>query len=295
MRGSGQMKGIACLLISGAILSFTDGLSKYLTGQFPPGEILFFRAFFIFIPIGFMVWRSGRLASLRIVNWPIQLARGGCALGASFLFIVAIRHMPLADITAMLFAVPLILTALAPYCLGELVGWRRWTAVIVGFVGVLAMIRPSGEALLWPALLTLIAMVLLAFRDIATRIASRTDSTNAIIVCTTACVALGGLVTALFGWRMPDPAGFALLMATGILQGVGHYFLVSAFVHGEAVVVAPFRYFALIWATLYGFLMFGDIPGWHTAAGAAVVIGSGLYIFYRETRCQPKAYAKACE
>jgi len=284
MRGSDQMKGIVCLLASGAILSFTDGLSKYLTDSFPPGEILFFRAFFIFVPIAFMVWRGGGLASLRIVNWRIQLARGACSLVASFLFIVAIRHMPLADITAMLFAAPLILTALAPYLLGEFVGWRRWTAVSIGFGGVLLMVRPSGDAPLWPALLTLVAMVFLAFRDIATRRMSKTDSANAIMVCTTACVALGGLTTALFGWRMPDPAGFALLMLTGILQGTGHYFLVSAFIHGEAVVVAPFRYFTLIWATLYGFLMFGDIPGWRTAAGAVVVIGSGLYIFHRETR-----------
>ena len=236
-----------------------------------------------------MVWRGGGMRSLRIVNWRVQLARGGCVLGASFLFIVAIRHMPLADITAMLFAAPLILTALAPTLLGEFVGWRRWTAVVVGFGGVLLMIRPSGEALLWPSLLTLAAMVFLALRDIATRRLSRTDSANAIMACTTACVALGGLTTALFGWRMPDLAGLGLLMATGILQGIGHYFLVSAFIHGEAVVVAPFRYFTLIWATLYGFLMFGDIPGWRTAAGAAVVIGSGLYIFYREARRGGKA------
>jgi drug/metabolite transporter (DMT)-like permease len=272
---------------------FRSGLSKYLTEQFPPGEILFFRAFFIFIPISFMVWRSGGLASLRIVNWRIQLARGGCALATSFLFIVAIRHMPLADITAMLFAAPLILTALAPYCLGEFVGWRRWSAVIIGFGGVLVMIQPGGNALVWPALLTLVAVVFLAFRDIAARILSRTDSTNAIMVCTTACIALGGLATAIFGWRMPDAAGFALLMATGVLQGIGHYFLVSAFIHGEAVVVAPFRYFSLIWAALYGFLMFGDIPGWRTAAGAAIVIGSGLYIFYREARRPPRIAAKA--
>lgn len=284
MRDSGSMKGIACLLVSGAILTFTDGLAKILTDRFPPGEILFFRALFIFIPISFMVWRDGGRRLPRIVNWRAQLARGGCALGASFLFIVAIRHMPLADITAMLFAAPLILTALAPHALGEYVGWRRWTAVSVGFCGVLLMVQPSGAALLWPSLLALIAVVFLAMRDIATRHLSRTDSTNAIMVCTTACVALGGLTTALFGWRMPDLEGFGLLMLAGILQGIGHFFLVSAFIHGEAVVVAPFRYFTLIWATLYGFLMFGDIPGWRTAAGAVVVIGSGLYIFHRESR-----------
>ncbi len=279
---SDQMKGIFCLILAGAILAFTDGLSKHLTGLFPPGQILFFRSIFVFIPIGVMIWRKGGVRSLRIVNRKAQLARGLVAVVTSFMFILAIRHMPLADITAVMFASPIFLTALAPYFLGEKVGWRRWTAVAVGFCGTLLMIRPGGDALLWPSLLALGATVLLCFRDIATRHLSRTDDANSIMLCTTACVMLGGLSSAILGWRTLNLEALGLFMLTGILQGTGQYFLVAAFIFGEAVVVAPFRYFALIWATLYGYLLFGDVPGSDTLIGAAVVIGSGLFIFYRE-------------
>ena len=282
---AGQIKGILCLMVASAILTFTDGLSKYLTGSYPPGEIMFFRAMFVFIPIIIMTWRNGGLASIRVVNWRGQAARGLCALTTSFMFMVAVKHLPLADITAIVFSSPIILTVLAPYFLAERVGWRRWLAVIVGFSGILVMVQPSGgNAVLWPSLLAVAATIMVAFRDIATRWLSKTDTTNAIMVCTTGCVMLGGLSTIVLGWRMPDAQGFALFALTGTLQGIGHYFLVSAFIFGEAVVVAPFRYFAMLWASMYGYLMFGDIPGMTTITGAFIVIASGLFIFYRETR-----------
>ena len=281
---SNSLKGIFCLITAGAILAFTDGLSKFLTAGYPPGQILFFRSVFVFIPIAIMVWRKGGFRTVLIVDRRGQLMRGLFAVITSFLFMIAIKHMPLADITAIMFATPIIMTALAPYFLGEEVGWRRWTAVIIGFSGILLMIRPSGEALFWPALLALAATFFNSFRDLATRHLSRTEDANGIMICTTACVMLGGFGSLFFAWRAPDLEGLALFALTGVLQGIGQYFLVVAFLFGEAVVVAPFRYFALIWATLYGYLMFGDIPGLDTLSGAAIVVGSGLFIFYREAR-----------
>ncbi len=281
---SNSLKGIFCLITAGAILAFTDGLSKFLTDGYPPGQILFFRSVFVFIPIAIMVWRKGGFRTVLIVDRRGQLMRGLFAVITSFLFMIAIKHMPLADITAIMFATPIIMTALAPYFLGEEVGWRRWTAVIIGFSGILLMIRPSGEALFWPALLALAATFFNSFRDLATRHLSRTEDANGIMICTTACVMLGGFGSLFFAWRAPDLEGLALFALTGVLQGIGQYFLVVAFLFGEAVVVAPFRYFALIWATLYGYLMFGDIPGLDTLSGAAIVVGSGLFIFYREAR-----------
>lgn len=281
---SNSLKGIFCLITAGAILAFTDGLSKFLTAGYPPGQILFFRSVFVFIPIAIMVWRKGGFRTVLIVDRRGQLMRGLFAVITSFLFMIAIKHMPLADITAIMFATPIIMTALAPYFLGEEVGWRRWTAVIIGFSGILLMIRPSGEALFWPALLALAATFFNSFRDLATRHLSRTEDANGIMICTTACVMLGGFGSLFFAWRAPDLEGLALFALTGVLQGIGQYFLVVAFLFGEAVVVAPFRYFALIWATLYGYLMFGDIPGLDTLSGATIVVGSGLFIFYREAR-----------
>ena len=188
---SNSLKGILCLITAGAILAFTDGLSKFLTDGYPPGQILFFRSVFVFIPIAIMVWRKGGFRTVLIVDRRGQLMRGLFAVITSFLFMIAIKHMPLADITAIMFATPIIMTALAPYFLGEEVGWRRWTAVIIGFSGILLMIRPSGEALFWPALLALAATFFNSFRDLATRHLSRTEDANGIMICTTACVMLG--------------------------------------------------------------------------------------------------------
>ena len=133
---SNSLKGILCLITAGAILAFTDGLSKYLTGDYPPGQILFFRSVFVFVPIAIMVWHRGGMRNVRIIDRRGQLMRGLFAVVTSYLFMIAIKHMPLADMTAIMFATPILMTALAPYFLGEQVGWRRWLAVIVGFSGI---------------------------------------------------------------------------------------------------------------------------------------------------------------
>lgn len=290
---SDQLKGIACLLASGVIFSFTDAMSKLLTSTYPTGQIIFFRTLFVLIPIAIMVWRKGGFESLRSRNIRGQLARGTLVVCTSFIFMTAITFMPLADVIAILFVSPLVLTALAPFFLGEHVGWRRWTAVAIGFSGTLLMIRPSGDTPLWPALLVLLMTLFIAFRDILTRQLSKTDSANATMVWSTACVSVGGLSTYFLGshggtiiepWVMLDWRGIGLLAMTGTLQGVAQYFLITAFIFGEAVVIVPFRYFSLIWATIYGYLFFGDIPRPLTLLGAAIVIGSGLFILYREAK-----------
>jgi drug/metabolite transporter (DMT)-like permease len=295
---SPQLKGILFLILSGAILAFTDGLAKYLTGRFALGEIVFFRACFVFTPIVFMVWRRGGLSSLRVASWKAHLARAACVAVTTFMFIGAVRHLPLADATAILFASPIFVTALAPAFLGEQVGWRRWVAVIVGFSGVLLMIRPDGNPLVWSALLALGATFFLSLRDMITRRMSGTESSNAIMFFSTAFIGFCGAMTLPLGWfipgighwRVPNLEEFGILALTGILQGTGQYFMVTAFLLAEAVVVVPFRYFSLIFAAIYGFLLFGDVPGFAMLSGAAVVIASGLYIFQREVRMGRRAH-----
>ena len=277
-----QIRGIAALVIAGAILSLTDSLAKLLTGTYPVGEILFFRSLFVFIPVFFMVSRSGGIGSLRINNWKGQLSRGVCVLFTTFGFVMAIRVMPLADVIAIFFVSPIFATAMAPFLLGEKVGWRRWTAVVVGFSGVLFMIKPGSNPLVWIAVFALAAAFTNSLRDIITRRLSTTETNNSIMFCSTAFVLLGGLVTLPFNWKTPDLYGIGLLALTGTLQGVGQYFLVIAFRFGEVAVLAPFRYFNLIWAVIYGFLFFGDIPQRDMIIGGLVVVGSGLFIWWRE-------------
>lgn len=229
---------------------------------------------------------------LRVNSWKAQLARATCVVITTYLFLAATRNLPLADAIAILFASPIFITAMAPFALGEQVGWRRWSAVLVGFAGVVLMIRPGGNPLVASALLALGATFFLSVRDVITRAMSGTESTSAIMAVSTGCILLSGLaswplsyvVPGVGVWRMPTAEEFGLLALTGILQGIGQYFMVTAFLLAEAVVVVPFRYFSLIFAALFGYLIFGDVPGLSMLAGAAVVVASGLYIFQREAR-----------
>jgi drug/metabolite transporter (DMT)-like permease len=289
---SPQLKGIFCLIVSGAILAFTDGLAKHLVGGLPVGEVIFLRACFVFVPVAVMIWWRGGLSALRIGNWKFQSTRALCVAITTFLFLAGTRNLPLADATAILFASPIMVTAMAPIFLGEQVGWRRWTAVLVGFIGVVLMIRPGSNPLLWSAMLILAATFFLSIRDIITRGMSGRETTTAIMVVSTAFILVCGLAswpagqfTSFAGaWRLPTVEQVAIAALTGMLQGTGQYFMVTAFLLAEAVVVVPFRYFSLIFAVFYGYLLFGDVPEASMLAGAAIVIGSGLYIFEREAR-----------
>jgi drug/metabolite transporter (DMT)-like permease len=202
-----QLKGIAALVSAGAILSLTDSLAKLLTGTYPVGEILFFRSLFVFIPVFFMVYLTGGLGSLRINNWKGQILRGCCVLFTTVGFVTAIKVMPLADVIAIFFVSPIFGTAMAPFLLGENVGWRRWTAVLIGFAGVMFMIQPGSNPLVWIAVFALAAAFTNSLRDILTRRLSTTETNNSIMFCSTAFVLFGGMAALPFGWKTPDPTG----------------------------------------------------------------------------------------
>jgi len=284
-RGSSSPgKGIAAMVIGGALMTANDAVLKWLSGDYPAGQIMFLRGLFMFVPIGFLVWRAGGLAALRPANRKAHMARAMLVVTGSFLFISGLRYLPLADAISVSFAGPLFIIALAPRLLGETVGLRRWSAVLIGFVGVLVIIRPTGEAAQWAAIFPLAASFSGAFRDILTRLLSSRETTVSLLFYTTFGVVFAGLMTLPFGWQplaVPDILLFAL---GGTLIGVGHFCLIECFRHAEAAVVVPFKYATIVWATMLGFLIWGDVPDGWTIAGGTIVIGSGLYIIRRETR-----------
>ena len=285
---AGSTKGILCILGAGAIFSFTDAVSKVMMDDYPVGEVMFFRAVFVMLFTVTVIQFQGGWSGVRIVDWRRQVARGVNIAITGLCFMTALKHVPLADMTAMVFLAPLILTALAPYFLGERVGWRRWTAVGIGFCGVLFIVNPSGEGALWPLLLAACVPFLTSMRDILTRQMSRTESANAMVLISTGFTVLMGASLLPSGVTQPNAWGLFLFAMTGLLQGVAQFLTVYAFVYGEAVVVTPFRYFMLIWATMYGYLFFAHIPRMETFIGAAIVSASGLYIFYRETKAKAR-------
>ena len=229
--------------------------------------------------------RSGGLASLRVHNVSGQALRGTCVIASAFLFITGLRHLTLADAIAVSFTGPLFITALAPLVLGEKVGWRRWLAVLVGFAGVLLMLRPGSAGLQWAIIFPLGAAVCGGLRDLITRRISGTETTVAVLAVTTTVVLLAGLATAPFvDWVPPRSADIPFFAASGALIAVAHTLMIEAFRRGEAALVAPFKYSSILWATLIGFFMFGEQPDPWAIAGAVIIVLAGLYVLHRETK-----------
>lgn len=281
--------GVLCMLAGSALLTLNDAALKWLSADYPVGEILFLRGLFVLLPIAFFAWRAGGLASLRLRNPRGPLLRAALVVSATFLFVTGLRAMPLADAVAVTFAGPLFLTVLAMAVLRENVGWRRCCAVLVGFVGVMLIVRPTGDAVRWIALLPLSAAFLGALRDIVTRRISVSESSLAILGVTSLAVTLAGLATLPFGWRVPALQDIGYLALAGGLLCAAHFLQIEAFRLAEAGLVAPFKYSSMIWAVAVGFVIWGDLPDAWTLAGTAVVVGSGLYILHRELRLGARA------
>ena len=270
------------MVVGMALLTLNNAFLKTLTGDYPPGQLIALRAAFVFIPIALIAWRSDGLESLKINNIRGQSIRAGFLVATQFLMVTSLGLLPLADVTALSFSGPLVITALAGPMLGEQVGWRRWAAVVVGFSGVLIMVRPDPEIFRIAALLPILAASSGALRDLVTRRISTGESSIAILCFSTSAVLLAGLVSMLFDHVPLNMADLPLLAVAGCLQGAAHFILIEAFRHGEAAVIAPFKYTALPWAAVFGFLLFGQIPDIWIITGAMPVICAGLYIVHRE-------------
>jgi drug/metabolite transporter (DMT)-like permease len=270
------------MVVGMALLTLNNAFLKTLTSDYPPGQLIALRAAFVFIPIALIAWRNDGLESLKINSIGGQSIRAGFLVATQFLMVTSLGLLPLADVTALSFSGPLVITALAGPMLGEQVGWRRWAAVVVGFSGVLIMVRPDPEIFRIAALLPILAASSGALRDLVTRRISTGESSIAILCFSTSAVLLAGLVSMLFDHVPLNMADLPLLAVAGGLQGAAHFILIEAFRHGEAAVIAPFKYTALPCAAVFGFLLFGQIPDIWIITGAMPVICAGLYIVHRE-------------
>lgn len=281
------------MLAGSLLLTINDALVKSLAASYPAGEVLFIRGMFVMPWIFLIAWKAGGWSTLRVRSFKGQALRGVCVIASAFLFITGLQLLPLADAIAAAFSGPLFVTAMAPVVLGERVGWRRWLAVLAGFVGVLFMVRPGTGALQWAILFPLSAAMFGGMRDLITRRISQTESTVAVLFTTTAIVMFSGLCSIVFGWEPLQLAHIPYFAASGFLLAGAHYTIIEAFRLGEAAVVAPFKYSSLIWAIALGFLMFGDLPDGWTLLGATIIVCAGLYILQRERALKKKAPVSA--
>ncbi len=273
--------GILLVLGTGLLFSISDTLSKVLTHTLPVLEIAWLRfgAFVAMVVPAILV--QGR-ASIRSRRPGLQVLRGLGVTGSSIFFNFGVVSLPIADATVLGFASPLFITALSIPLLGEKVGIRRWSAVVVGLVGVIIVARPGATTFDPAAIFPLLSSVSWSIGLIFTRKLSASNSPVAIMAysAATGFLVLSALMP--FIWVAPSLTDIALGLGVGIASTSAHWVLIAAYRRADASLLAPFSYIQIIWASILGFLFFSALPGPATLAGAAVIAASGIYTAHRE-------------
>lgn len=276
--------GVIMVIAAGALLSGMDGTAKRLTTEVPLVMVLWGRYFFHAL-VTFVVIAAGSrsLGFLRAKRPGLQTLRAATLLMATTCMYFALTMMPLADATSIQFFAPVLVTAFSVPLLGERVGARRWAAVVLGFLGVLLVARPGSGVLGWAALLPLAAAVGVALYMILTRIMRAMDSPAATAFYSTALGALALSLLVPGHWQALSPSLWVLMVAMGTAGALGHFLLIRAFHLAPASFLAPFTYAQLVASVIYTGLFFDDRLSPWTLAGGFVVVGSGIYVWYRET------------
>lgn len=277
-------KAILMMTLAVGGFAFGDGLAKLLAQRYPVAEVVWARYFaqlLLVLPLALIL---GRVADIPPRRYGLQLARSFIIVGGGWVFYFALKHIPLADAYAIALVSPLIVTALSVPILGETVGIRRWLAVAAGFAGVLIVIRPGFGIRHWAMVLPLVMATGFAIMQILTRIMIRTETQTSNLVLPAAVGTVAVAPALSLGWITPDPADLAIMLLMGIVGAAGHVLIFRAFARAQASVLAPFVYTQLVWSTVFGFLLFGELPDSVTVLGGTVIVGSGLYVFYRESK-----------
>jgi drug/metabolite transporter (DMT)-like permease len=277
-----ELRGIALAVFAMACFGAMDGISKHLVSHHPAPLVLWLRHLAALPLVLLVLGPTGVRRNLRSTRPWLQIGRTALLVVEMGIVLLCFRALPLADVHAVLAATPLIVTALSVPLLGERVGWRRWTAVAVGFSGVLVIVRPGFEEVHPALLLAALAAGMYALYNILTRLAGTADPPQTSFLWQTLVAALLLSLVGPFFWQPLTPFEWVLLGGLATLGATGHYCLVRALAHAPAVVVQPFSYTMLVWAVVIGYLVFGDLPDRWTVSGALVVVGAGCYAAWRE-------------
>jgi drug/metabolite transporter (DMT)-like permease len=277
--------GILTMIAGVFGLASMDALGKYLGETYPIAQIVFVRAL-LGLPFLVLLARLSHagIGQLRTARPYLHAVRALLAAAGVFSFYTALRFMPLAEVTAIAFAAPLIVTALSAPLLGEPVGWRRWAGVLAGFAGVLIVVQPGTAAFQWAGLVALLAAACYALMLMTARKYAASESALSLVVWSTLGTALLTGVVTPFQWVPPATADLPWFLAIGVLGGLTMLLLTRAFQLAPAAVVAPFDYTAMLWAVGYGWLVWRDVPAPTTWLGSAVIVAAGLYVMHREGR-----------
>jgi len=281
-RADHPFKGIALILLSTIFLGTSDTTSKYLSATLPSVEITWIRfVVFAIIMVPAMVPGTA-VYSLRTTSVRLQLFRGAALLGSSLFFITGLRYLPIAEASATGFVSPLFVTALSIIFLAEKVGVRRWIATATGLFGVLIILRPGTSAFHVAAFLPIISAFCWAATLIMTRMMSGREHSSTIMTYSSiAGVAILSVLVP-FAWVAPTWHDIMFGILVGVASTAGQWIVVLAFRYADASVLAPFSYTQLLWVSILGFLVFGEVPDSWTIVGASFIVASGLYTAHRE-------------
>lgn len=285
--------GVLLKVASTLVFAVMVTLIKLVSDRVPPGEVLFARAFFGAIPIVLLLgWRGEILQALKTRN-PLGHARRALVGTISmFCWFASLTYLPLPDATAINYAGPLFGVVAAAFLLGETVRIYRWSAVAVGFIGVLIVISEQidgfggigqdGRAL--GAGLALTSAVFSALAMVSVRHLTKTETTGSIVFYFSGAAAVLSLGSIPFGWVVPTPFEAALLVGAGLCGGIGQVLMTQAYRYGEASMIAPFDYVNMIWIVIIAYAVFGDVPSWPVILGSLIVIGAGVFVIWRERK-----------
>jgi drug/metabolite transporter (DMT)-like permease len=277
---SARLAGIALMLLSIFMFSFGDAMGKFLVGTYSVGQLLFLRACAALLLLSPLIWRQ-RHDFLHPERPWLQLFRVVLSTLEVAAFFLATVYLPLADVITYYLAGPIFVTAMSAIFLREKVGWRRWTAILIGFCGVLIALRPSAQTVSLPALIALGGSLSFATLMLITRSLRKTPD---IVMASSQFVgtfSLGAVLSA-FNWVPPTPGSLVIFAAAGAISVTALFCVNRSLKLAPASVVVPYQYSMIVWAVIFGYVVFNDVPSTATLLGAAIIIGAGFYIYLRE-------------
>lgn len=277
---SAALAGIALMLLAVWLFSFGDAVGKYIVATYSVGQLLLLRGLGSMILLSPLIWRN-RSQFTQMRRPGLQLLRVVLSTAEVAAFFAASIYLPLADIITYYLAAPIFVTAGAAFFLGERVGWRRWVAIAIGFSGVLIALQPSAQTVSWPAMIALGGSMSFAGLMLVTR--SLRDTPDIVLASTQfAGTITFGAIMAPLGWVTPPLADLSLFLLASCISVGALLSLNRSLMLAPASVVVPYQYSMIVWAVIFGYVAFGDVPSVATLLGAAVIIGAGFYIFLRE-------------
>jgi drug/metabolite transporter (DMT)-like permease len=289
---SAARSGVLLMLLGMLMFSLNDVMGKWLVSTYSVGQVVFIRSIAALVVLAPFLWFSGPAKIIQVDRPWLQAARVVLSTAEVFAFYFAVVYLPLADVMTYWLAAPIYVAAVSPFVLKEPVGWRRWTAIIVGFIGVVIALEPSSQALTPQAIISILGSMFFAFMLLLGRSLRRTPDTT-LVFWQIIGAGLAGLVAVTFEWTPVSLRDVFLLALLGVVAMLAHVLVNRALKLADAATVAPLQYTLLFWAILFGWLVFGDVPRVSMLVGSGFIVASGLFIFFREQQLKREGRMKA--